>query len=268
MEIVMRTYWEKPRTTVGWKGLINDPDMDGTNRIEKGLRTARNLLCDINGKGVPTATEFLDPISPQFYADLISWGAIGARTTESQIHRELASGLSCPIGFKNGTDGSVQIAVDAMRASAGQHTFLGAGKDGRIGIVNTSGNEDSHIILRGSNQGTNYDEHSVRQASKMAKKSHLPNRVMIDVSHQNSQKDYRRQMEGIDAAVSQIRQKTGRVLGVMIESHLFEGKQSHVPGKDDPGKLEYGISITDACVNIRTTQEMLKKLAMAKRAGY
>lgn len=259
--IVMRVYFEKPRTTVGWKGLINDPRLDGSFKINEGLRLARRLLKEINEMGLPCATEFLDTITPQYTADLISWGAIGARTTESQVHRELASGLSCPVGFKNGTDGNVRIAVDAIRAAASPHHFLSVTKAGHSAIVSTQGNEDCHIILRGGRQ-PNYDAASVAAACQELAKAGLAARVMIDFSHGNSRKDYKRQLAvGRDVA-GQIAAGEARIIGVMIESNLAEGRQDHQPGTP----LAHGVSITDACLGWDDTVTLLAELAEAVRA--
>src|SRR5699024_3949529 len=244
LEIVMRVYFEKPRTTVGWKGLINDPNLDGSFDINQGLRTARELLIDINELGLPAGTEFLDMITPQYIADLISWGAIGARTTESQVHRELASGLSCPVGFKNGTDGNPGIAIDAIRASSQPHYFLSVTKGGHSAIVSTRGNKDCHVILRGGKE-PNYDAKSVQAVAESLAKVDLHQHVMVDASHANSNKDYTRQPLVIDDVCQQIEGGDKRLIGVMIESHLVEGRQDLVPGRT----LVYGQSITDGCVN-------------------
>lgn len=264
LEIVMRTYWEKPRTTIGWKWLINDPYLDGTYDIESWLRIARKLLIDIGTLWVPTATEFLDPLSTWYISDLISWGAIGARTTESQTHRELASSLPCPIGFKNGTDGNIKIALDAMQSAKAEHTFLSISEDGSIARMQTTGNPDTHVILRWSSQWTNFDKHNVDATAWLATTAWLPCRVMIDVSHQNSQKNYRKQMDWINSVVEQIQNGDEKILGVMIESNIQEGSQSYTPGKDISENLIYWKSITDACVDISTTHEMLRKLAQAR----
>nr|PZN04465.1 MAG: 3-deoxy-7-phosphoheptulonate synthase [Pseudomonadota bacterium] len=258
--VVMRVYFEKPRTTVGWKGLINDPDLDGSFQINKGLRIARQLLLNINEMGMPAGTEFLDMITPQYYADLVSWGAIGARTTESQVHRELASGLSCPVGFKNGTDGNVKIAVDAIKAASSPHHFLSVTKGGHSAIVSTNGNEDCHIILRGGKQ-PNYDAASVDAACKELASGGLAQRLMIDVSHANSAKQYKRQVEVARDVAGQIAAGDERIIGVMIESHLCEGRQDLVPGKT----LTYGQSITDACIGWDDTEMLLNELAEAVR---
>ena len=254
--ILMRVYFEKPRTTVGWKGLINDPHLDGSFKINDGLRLARKLLWDINELALPCATEFLDTITPQYTADLISWGAIGARTTESQVHRELASGISCPIGFKNGTDGNIRIAVDAIKAAASPHHFLSVTKAGHSAIVSTNGNEDCHVILRGGKQ-PNYDAASVDAACKELASSGLAARVMIDFSHANSRKDYKRQIEVAQDCASQLANGEDRIFGVMIESHLKEGRQDLVPGKP----LQKGVSITDACIGWEDTLSVLETLA-------
>ena len=254
--ILMRVYFEKPRTTVGWKGLINDPHLDGSFKINDGLRLARKLLWDINELALPCATEFLDTITPQYTADLISWGAIGARTTESQVHRELASGISCPIGFKNGTDGNIRIAVDAIKAAASPHHFLSVTKAGHSAIVSTNGNEDCHVILRGGRQ-PNYDAASVDAACKELASSGLAARVMIDFSHANSRKDYKRQIEVAEDCATQLANGEDRIFGVMIESHLKEGRQDLIPGKP----LQKGVSITDACIGWEDTQSVLETLA-------
>jgi len=254
--ILMRVYFEKPRTTVGWKGLINDPHLDGSFKINEGLRLARKLLWEINEMGLPCATEFLDTITPQYTADLISWGAIGARTTESQVHRELASGISCPIGFKNGTDGNIRIAVDAIKAAASPHHFLSVTKAGHSAIVSTNGNEDCHVILRGGKQ-PNYDAASVDAACKELASANLAARVMVDFSHANSRKDFKRQMEVAQDCAEQLANGEERIFGVMIESHLKEGRQDLVPGKP----LVKGVSITDACINWEDTVSALETLA-------
>ncbi len=260
LEIVMRVYFEKPRTTTGWKGLINDPHLDGSYDINTGLRRARSLLLDLARLGMPAATELLDPVVPQYIADLISWTAIGARTTESQTHREMASGLSMPIGYKNGTDGTINIAVNAMKAASKPHHFLGINNDGFASIITTSGNPDGHIVLRGGNKGTNYHRQSVIDASKELSKAGLIDRVMIDSSHGNSNKDFRRQSEVIRDVISQIKQGTNHIMGVMIESNLVEGNQKL---SDDLSSLVYGQSITDACINIDTTKLILEELSTA-----
>ncbi len=258
--ILMRVYFEKPRTTVGWKGLINDPYLDGSFRINDGLRLARGLLLDINALGVPAATEFLDLITPQYFADLISWGAIGARTTESQVHRELASGLSCPVGFKNGTDGNLRIAVDAIRAAQQPHHFLSVTKAGHSAIVATNGNEDCHVILRGG-KTTNFDAASVDAAAKELSAAGLAARVMIDFSHANSQKDPQKQLDVAQNVADQLVAGESRIMGVMIESHLKGGRQDLVAGRE----LEYGKSITDACISFDDTVAVVATLGEAVR---
>jgi len=259
--IVMRVYFEKPRTTVGWKGLINDPHLDGSFNINDGLKIGRKLLLELNNMGIPAGVEYLDVISPQYIADIVSWGAIGARTTESQVHRELASGLSCPVGFKNGTDGSLKIAVDAIRTSQHPHHFLSVTKAGHSAIVSTMGNEDCHIILRGGKQ-PNYDAGSVEAACRQLAAAGLAQRVMIDLSHSNSQKNYTRQIEVGQDVAGQIAHGDDRIFGVMIESHLKSGRQDLLPGKE----LVYGQSITDACIGWEETLPLLEKLAEAVRA--
>ncbi len=258
--IVMRVYFEKPRTTVGWKGLINDPDLDDSYHINRGLRVARKILLDINNLGVPAATEYLDLITPQYVADLISWGAIGARTTESQVHRELASGLSCPVGFKNGTDGTLKIAVDAIRAANRPHHFLSLTKAGQSAIFSTAGNDDCHIILRGGKK-PNYDAASVDAAAAELSKAGLPVRMMIDFSHANSNKDHRRQVQVGEDVAGQIAAGDKRIMGAMIESHLIEGRQDNRPG----ASLAYGQSITDACISWEDSVPLLETLAGAVR---
>jgi 3-deoxy-7-phosphoheptulonate synthase len=259
--IVMRVYFEKPRTTVGWKGLINDPHLDGSFMINDGLRIGRELLLALNNLGMPAGVEYLDMISPQYIADLVSWGAIGARTTESQVHRELASGLSCAVGFKNGTDGNLKIAVDAIRTSQHPHHFLSVTKTGHSAIVSTMGNDDCHVILRGGKQ-PNYDAASVSAACKELTAAGLPQRLMIDLSHSNSQKDYRRQVDVGRNVAGQIASGEKNVMGVMIESHLTAGRQDLAPGK----KLAYGQSITDACIGWDESVTLLDELASAIRA--
>jgi 3-deoxy-7-phosphoheptulonate synthase len=256
----MRVYFEKPRTTVGWKGLINDPKLDGSFQINEGLRTGRKLLLELNELGMPAGVEYLDVISPQYIADLVSWGAIGARTTESQIHRELASGLSCPVGFKNGTDGSLRIAVDAIRTSQHPHHFLSVTKEGHSAIVSTMGNEDCHVILRGGKQ-PNYDAASVDAACRELAAAGLAQRVMIDLSHSNSQKNYMRQIDVAREVAAQIAQEDDRIMGVMIESNLKAGRQDLLPGKE----LVYGQSITDACIAWEDSVPMLEGLSEAVR---
>jgi 3-deoxy-7-phosphoheptulonate synthase len=257
--IVMRVYFEKPRTTVGWKGLINDPDMDQSFHINKGLRLARHLLLDLAEEGVPAGTEYLDLISPQYIADLVSWGAIGARTTESQGHRELASGLSCPIGFKNSTDGGFKIAIDAVNAASRPHVFMSLTKKGHSAIFSTTGNDDCHIILRGGNGSPNYDSKSVRHAAEQLEKSGLRPQVMVDCSHANSNKDYRRQAEVCRDVAAQVAEGETRIFGVMMESNLVEGRQDVVKGQE----LTYGQSVTDACIAWETTEVLLQELAEA-----
>jgi 3-deoxy-7-phosphoheptulonate synthase len=256
--LVMRVYFEKPRTTVGWKGLINDPDLDDSYHINKGLRVARELLLNINDMGVPAATEYLDLVTPQYIADLISWGAIGARTTESQVHRELASGLSCPVGFKNGTDGTLKIAVDAIRAASGPHHFLSLTKAGHSAIFSTAGNDDCHIILRGGKK-PNYDATSVQKAAEELVAANLPAHLMIDFSHANSSKKHSKQIDVANDVAAQIASGDKRIIGAMIESHLKAGRQDVVPGKE----LEYGKSITDACISWDESQSVLETLAQA-----
>jgi 3-deoxy-7-phosphoheptulonate synthase len=258
LEIVMRVYFEKPRTTVGWKGLINDPYLDNSFRINDGLRIARELLLNINELGLPAGTEYLDVISPQYIADLISWGAIGARTTESQVHRELASGLSCPVGFKNGTDGNVKIAVDAIKASSQPHHFLSVTKGGHSAIVSTNGNEDCHIILRGG-KAPNYDAASVDAACKDIANAGLASRLMIDASHANSSKNPANQVPVCADIAKQIAAGDTRIVGVMIESHLVAGRQDLVAGKE----LVYGQSVTDGCIDWDSSVAVLEGLAAA-----
>lgn len=256
LEIVMRVYFEKPRTTVGWKGLINDPNLDGSFNINEGLRIARKLLLDINDLGMPTAGEFLDMISPQYLADLVSWGAIGARTTESQVHRELASGLSCPVGFKNGTDGNIKIAIDAIKAAQVSHSFLSVTKYGHSAIVNTTGNEDCHLILRGGHK-PNYFAEDVATVKAELTKAGLRPIVMIDFSHANSCKQFKKQLEVGQNVSEQIANGEHAIIGVMIESHLVEGAQNDNEQKN----LVYGKSITDACIGWQDTEQVLTQLA-------
>jgi 3-deoxy-7-phosphoheptulonate synthase len=268
LEIVMRVYFEKPRTTVGWKGLINDPYLDETFRIDEGLRMARQLLIEINRLGLPAGSEFLDVISPQYLGDLIAWGAIGARTTESQVHRELASGLSAPIGFKNGTDGNIKIATDAIQAAAGGHHFLSVHKNGQVAIVQTNGNPDCHVILRGG-KAPNYDAASVEAACQDLVKAKLPATLMVDCSHANSSKQHERQLEVAKDIAAQIAGGSTSVFGVMVESHLKAGAQKFTPGKDDAAKLAYGQSITDACLgwdDSLASLEVLSQAVAARRA--
>jgi 3-deoxy-7-phosphoheptulonate synthase len=260
LEIVMRVYFEKPRTTVGWKGLINDPYLDQSFRIDEGLRIARQLLIEINRLGLPAGSEFLDVISPQYIGDLISWGAIGARTTESQVHRELASGLSAPIGFKNGTDGNIRIATDAIQAAARGHNFLSVHKNGQVAIVETNGNKDCHVILRGGKE-PNYDAASVAAACKDLEAAKLPATLMVDCSHANSSKQHEKQIEVARDIGAQIAGGSRGVFGVMIESHLSAGAQKFSPGKDKADTLEYGKSITDACIGWGDSLLVLDQLA-------
>lgn len=261
LEIVMRVYFEKPRTTVGWKGLINDPYLDDTYKLNDGLRIGRKLLLDLTDLGMPTASEFLDMITPQYIADLISWGAIGARTTESQVHRELASGLSCPVGFKNGTDGNIKIATDAIRSAEASHHFLSVTKYGHSAIVETAGNPDCHIILRGGKE-PNYSSVHVESVKSQLAASGLPQKVMIDFSHANSSKQYQRQMEVATDVCTQMAAGETAIFGVMIESHLVEGRQDLIDGKAPC----YGQSITDACIGWSDTEQVLRQLADAVEA--
>ncbi|EAQ75693.1 MULTISPECIES: 3-deoxy-7-phosphoheptulonate synthase [unclassified Synechococcus] len=260
LEVVMRVYFEKPRTTVGWKGLINDPHLDGSYDINTGLRLARGLLVHLAEMGLPAATELLDPVVPQYIADLIGWTAIGARTTESQTHREMASGLSMPIGFKNGTDGSAVTAIHAMQAASKPHHFLGISQLGHAAIVSTTGNPDGHLVLRGGKGGTNYHPEAIEQAALALQKEGLPARLMVDCSHGNSNKDYRRQGEVLAEVAGQVRGGSSHVMGVMIESHLVAGNQK-IPA--DLSQLAYGQSITDACIDLETTRTVLDGLAEA-----
>jgi len=261
----MRVYFEKPRTTVGWKGLINDPYLDESYRIDEGLRIGRQLLLEINRAGVPAASEFLDVISPQYLGDLIAWGAIGARTTESQVHRELASGLSAPIGFKNGTDGNVRIAIDAIQAAARPHHFLSVHKSGQVAIVETKGNPDCHVILRGG-KTPNYDPASVAAACRELEAAGLDCRLMVDFSHANSSKQHQRQIDVARDVASQVAGGGRCVVGAMVESHLNGGAQKFSPGKDDPAQLAYGQSITDACLGWDDSMEALRTLSDAVAA--
>ncbi len=265
LEVVMRVYFEKPRTTVGWKGLINDPYLDESYRIDEGLRMARQLLIEINRMGLPAGSEFLDVISPQYIGDLIAWGAIGARTTESQVHRELASGLSAPIGFKNGTDGNIKIATDAIQAAARPHHFLSVHKTGQVAIVQTNGNPDCHVILRGG-KSPNYDAESVAQACDELKAAKLLATVMVDCSHANSSKKFERQVDVARDIAAQISAGSHQIFGVMVESHLEEGAQKFTPGKDDPTALTYGKSITDACLGWDDSETVLALLSEAVAA--
>jgi len=261
LEIIMRVYFEKPRTTVGWKGLINDPDLDGSFNINKGLRLARGLLCEINALGLPAGVEYLDTISPQYISDLVAWGAIGARTTESQVHREMASGLSCPVGFKNGTDGNVKIAVDAVGAASHPHHFLAVTKEGRATVAATAGNPDGHVILRGG-QTPNYAAEHVASTCRLLEQASLPARVMIDASHANSSKRHDNQPRVVDDIALQLEGGEQRIVGVMVESHLVAGRQDLTPGKP----LVYGQSITDGCIDWDTSVGVLERLAKAARA--
>jgi 3-deoxy-7-phosphoheptulonate synthase len=261
LRIVMRVYFEKPRTTVGWKGLINDPHLDGSYKINDGLRLARNLLLDLAEMNVPTGTEFLDLITPQYIAGLVSWGAIGARTTESQLHRQLVSGISCPVGFKNATSGDVQVAIDAVLSASHSHTFLGHTKHGQSAIFVTSGNSDCHIILRGGRSSVNYAAEAVGKAAQEMRATGLQPRIMIDCSHANSLKDHNRQAPVCRDVASQIARGNGDIVGVMIESNLVAGAQKLVPGRP----LVYGQSITDACIDWPETKALLRDLAAAVR---
>jgi 3-deoxy-7-phosphoheptulonate synthase len=262
LEVVMRVYFEKPRTTVGWKGMINDPHLDGSYDINTGLRRARALLLHLAELELPAATELLDPVVPQYIADLISWTAIGARTTESQTHREMASGLSMPIGFKNGTDGSVSTAINAMQAAARSHHFLGISQQGQAAIVTTTGNPDGHLVLRGGKGGPNFHAEAVQDAARRLAAEGLPARLMVDCSHGNSNKDYRRQGEVLRSVADQVRDGSTQVMGVMLESHLVAGQQK-IPA--DLSQLTYGQSVTDACIDLATTLELLEELAAAVR---
>ena len=262
LEIVMRVYFEKPRTTVGWKGLINDPYLDESFRIDEGLRMARQLLIEINRMGLPAGSEFLDVISPQYIADLISWGAIGARTTESQVHRELASGISAPIGFKTGTDGNIRIATDAIQAAARGHHFLSVHKNGQVAIVQTNGNPDCHVILRGG-KSPNYDAASVAAACKDLEAAKLPATLMVDCSHANSSKQHEKQIEVAASIAEQVARGSRQVFGLMVESHLNPGAQKFTPGKDTAAALEYGKSITDACLSWGDSLNVLQVLSAA-----
>jgi 3-deoxy-7-phosphoheptulonate synthase len=257
--LVMRVYFEKPRTTVGWKGLINDPDLDGGFQIDKGLRLARKLLMDLNERGMPAGVEYLDILTPQYVADLVSWGAIGARTTESQLHREMASGLSCPVGFKNGTDGSVKVAVDAVLASRSAHRFLSLTQAGQVSIFETAGNEDCHIILRGGSAGTNYDSKSVDAACAALTRAGLPEQVMIDCSHANCSKQHQRQVNVAQDIGHQVAGGDTRIIGAMVESHLVEGRQEIGPRE----RMTYGQSVTDPCLHWDDTVTLLRGLSEA-----
>lgn len=262
LKIVMRVYFEKPRTRIGWKGLVNDPHLDGSFGINDGLRIARRLLADLLALGVSTGTEYLDPISPQYFGDLVCWGAIGARTVESQVHRQLASGLSCPIGFKNSTLGSIQVAVDAVAAARSTHIFLSVTKEGHSAIFSTAGNTECHVILRGGRDGPNYDAESVRTAARLLEDAGLPPRVMIDLSHANSEKQFRRQLEVCKDVCGQLRAGETGIMGIMIESNLVEGRQDLGNGRD----LVYGQSVTDACLGWEDSAGCLDELAAAVRA--
>ncbi len=253
--LVMRVYFEKPRTTIGWKGLINDPDLNGTHQIPKGLGIARRLMLDITAMGLPVATEMLDPITPQYMADTISWGAIGARTTESQTHREMSSGLSFPVGFKNGTDGNLQIAIDAMGAARHTHNFIGVNREGRISIVRTTGNPDVHMVLRGGNDQPNYQVSDIETSMEMLQKAGIKTSIMVDCSHANSCKDHARQEFVLKDVIQQVADGNGQIGSVMIESFLEEGNQKMADKLED---LAYGVSITDKCVNWETTERMLR----------
>ncbi|MEO8464819.1 MAG: 3-deoxy-7-phosphoheptulonate synthase [Gammaproteobacteria bacterium] len=261
LEIVMRVYFEKPRTTIGWKGLINDPDLDGSYNINKGLRLARGLLCEISELGLPAGVEYLDTISPQYISDLVAWGAIGARTTESQIHREMASGLSCPVGFKNGTDGNVKIAVDAVGAASHPHHFLAVTKEGLATVAATAGNPDGHVILRGG-KAPNYGADDVAAACKLLEQAGLPARLMIDASHANSSKRAENQPAVVGEIAAQVAHGERRIVGVMVESHIVAGRQDLVPGKP----LVYGQSITDGCIDWPSSVGVLERLADAVQA--
>jgi 3-deoxy-7-phosphoheptulonate synthase len=254
--IVMRVYFEKPRTTIGWKGLIYDPHLDGSDDIQSGLKAARSILLEITGLGLPAATEFLDPVVPQYIADLVSWAAIGARTTESQTHRQMASGLSMPVGFKNGTDGSLQVAMDAMKSAMTPHSFLGIDQEGFTCVVRTNGNPDGHVVLRGGRLSSNYDAESIAAAASNLGKAGLPPGLMVDCSHANSNKQHARQEEVWYSLMDQRLAGTPSLIGVMIESHLFEGTQPMAPRLE---QLRYGVSITDACLGWETTERMLRR---------
>jgi 3-deoxy-7-phosphoheptulonate synthase len=257
--IIMRVYFEKPRTTVGWKGLISDPHLDGSRDMETGLRIARRLLVDINELDLPAATEMVGPVVPQYIADLVTWTAIGARTAESQTHREMASGLSMPVGFKNTTDGNLQIALDAMQATVTPHSFLGIDEEGRAAIVRTTGNVDRHLVLRGGAGKANYDAVSVAEAVDLLHRSGQPERVMVDCSHGNSNKDFTRQPAVLRDVMHQIQAGGSHIMGIMLESHLHAGNQRL---EDDPAKLRYGVSITDACIDWETTESLLEEAAL------
>jgi 3-deoxy-7-phosphoheptulonate synthase len=270
LEIVMRVYFEKPRTTVGWKGLINDPHLDESCRISEGLRIARQLLIDIGRLGVPSASELLDTISPQYIGDLIAWGAIGARTTESQVHRELASGSSAPIGFKNGTDGNVKVACDAIQAASRPHHFLGVHKSGQVAMVRTRGNPDCHVVLRGG-AAPNYDEASVAAACETLSAARLPQSLMVDCSHANCGKQHERQLDVVREIARQVAGGSRRIFGTMLESYLHPGAQKFAPGNDDPAKLAYGVSITDPCLGWEQTVlalALLDEAVRSRRSGF
>jgi 3-deoxy-7-phosphoheptulonate synthase len=260
--LVMRVYFEKPRTTVGWKGLINDPRMDGSFHIEEGLKAARSLLLRVTKLGLPAATEALDPVSPQYLSELVSWHAIGARTTESQTHRELASGLSTPVGFKNGTDGDVQVALDAIRSAAAPHRFIGVDPEGQVSIYRTKGNPDCHVVLRGGRE-TNYDRASVLYASEKLKMAGLNRRLMVDCSHGNSEKDHRRQPKVFAACLEQVGEGASPIVGLMIESNLHEGRQDIPKDLKDHSRLKYGVSVTDACLGWDDTKRLILDAARA-----
>ncbi len=260
LKIVMRVYFEKPRTTIGWKGLINDPDLNGSNNINKGLKIARRLLLDISSLGLPTATEFLDPITPQYIGDLISWGAIGARTTESQIHRQLASGLSAPMGFKNSTDGSIQIAIDAIKSASNPHMFLSVTKKGNSAIVSTSGNGDCHVIHRGGSNGTNYSKEQIAATSKLLETHEIDTGIMVDLSHANSNKNFNNQTVAANSVSDQIAAGSEDIIGIMIESNLVEGNQKISANQTD---LVYGQSVTDACLGWDATSILLGQISHA-----
>jgi len=267
LKVVMRVYFEKPRTTVGWKGLINDPDLNGTYNINKGIKMARKLLVEINEIGLPCGVEFLDTISPQFIADLVSWGAIGARTTESQVHRELASGLSMPVGFKNSTEGNLQVAIDAVRAARCPHSFLSVTKQGLTAIIHTNGNSNAHVILRGGRSGTNYDEKSIAKMTELYKKAVGGEEpcIIVDCSHGNSLKIHTNQPIVARAVGKQVAAGNTAIRGVMIEANLVEGKQTLKPGVTHVKQLKYGVSVTDACINMDTTATVLRDLAASVR---
>jgi 3-deoxy-7-phosphoheptulonate synthase len=262
--VIMRVYFEKPRTVIGWKGLINDPDLDGSFKINNGIKLARKLLIDLSEMNIPCGHEFLDLVSPQYLSDLISWGAIGARTTESQSHRELASGLSCPVGFKNGTDGSIQIAIDAMNAARHSHSFLSVTKEGRSAIFNTAGNEDCHIILRGGNKKTNYSSEDVQKSASILENNGLIPNIMIDASHANSNKDYKMQSAVVDDVKNQIIQGEKNIIGLMLESNLIEGNQKI----DSKENLKYGQSITDSCIGWQETEDIILSLDESLKKTY